>query len=64
LAGATVVAINVPSGTQYGALTNADGFYYNNGMGSGGPYILEVSFVGYAKKTLSTSYMFQKMHLK
>lgn len=57
MAGVTVVAIHVPSGTQYGALTNADGFYSINGMRPGGPYIIEVSFVGYAKKTLSEIYI-------
>jgi len=54
---ATVVAIHVPSGTQYGALTNADGFYSNKGMRPGGLYILMVSFVGYAKKDLSEIYI-------
>jgi len=41
LAGATVVAIHVPSGTRYGALTNADGFYSINGMRPGGPYTID-----------------------
>ncbi|HVN59188.1 MAG TPA: TonB-dependent receptor [Bacteroidales bacterium] len=52
MAGATVVALHTPSGTQYGALTNADGFFKIQGMRPGGPYSVEISFVGYAKKTI------------
>ncbi len=52
LAGATVLAIHAPSGTQYGALANNDGYYTINGMRPGGPYMIEVSFIGYAKQTL------------
>ncbi|GEM_PF-6165265 len=40
----TTVAIYVPSGTRYGALTNADGFYSINGMHRGGPYIIRGIF--------------------
>ncbi|HEX7494074.1 MAG TPA: carboxypeptidase-like regulatory domain-containing protein, partial [Bacteroidales bacterium] len=51
LAGATVLAIHVPSGTQYGALTNSEGLFTIQGMRPGGPYKIEVSFIGYTKKT-------------
>jgi hypothetical protein len=53
LPGATIVAIHVPSGTQYGAVANADGLFSIQGMRPGGPYSIEVSFIGYAKKTLT-----------
>jgi Carboxypeptidase regulatory-like domain len=53
LAGATIVAIHVPSGSQYGALANGDGLFTIQGMRPGGPYTIEVSFIGYSKKTLS-----------
>jgi hypothetical protein len=53
LPGATIVAVHVPSGSQYGALANNDGLFVIQGMRPGGPYTVEVSFVGYSKKTLT-----------
>jgi hypothetical protein len=53
LAGATIVAIHVPSGSQYGALANNGGLFSIQGMRPGGPYTVEVTFVGYAKKTVT-----------
>jgi Carboxypeptidase regulatory-like domain/TonB dependent receptor len=50
LAGATVVAIHVPSGTQYGILTNSDGRFIISNMRVGGPYQVTVSFVGYKQQ--------------
>lgn len=47
LAGATVVATHVPSGTRYGALANAQGLFSIQGMRPGGPYTVNVSFIGY-----------------
>ncbi len=48
LAGATVVAVHEPSGTQYGTVTNNEGRFNLQGMRPGGPYTVNVSFVGYA----------------
>ena len=47
LAGATVVATHVPSGTRYGAMANNQGLYSIQGMRPGGPYSVNVSFIGY-----------------
>ena len=46
--GATVVAIHEASGTRYGAITNVDGRFTMQGMRAGGPYKVEVSYVGYS----------------
>jgi hypothetical protein len=47
LPGATIVATHVPSGTLYGAAANTQGFYSIQGMRPGGPYTVNVTFVGY-----------------
>lgn len=47
LPGASVVVKHVPSGTIYGTTTNNDGRYTIQGMRIGGPYKVEVSYVGY-----------------
>ena len=45
--GAAVMAHHEPSGTVYGAVTNADGRYTIQGMRTGGPYKVDFSCLGY-----------------
>lgn len=47
LPGATVIAVDVPSGSQYGTVTDLKGFYRLPNMNVGGPYKVTVTFVGY-----------------
>ena len=47
LAGANVVAVHTPSGTQYATVANAEGRYVINGMRVGGPYKVTISFLGF-----------------
>ncbi len=45
--GATIIVIHEPSGTRYGTITNVDGRYNLQGMRVGGPYRVNVSYIGY-----------------
>lgn len=47
LPGATVVVVDVNSGTMYGTVTDLDGLYRIPNMNVGGPYKLTISYVGY-----------------
>jgi hypothetical protein len=57
IAGASVIAIHEPSGTSYEATTRADGRYSIPAMRVGGPYTVQVLYVGgsgvaFAPKTI------------
>ena len=49
--GAAVMATHEPSGTIYGAVTNADGRYTIQGMRTGGPYKVDFTCLGYQDAT-------------
>ena len=51
--GATVTAKHIPSGTVYRAVTNIDGRYTIAGMRAGGPYEIEIAYIGYQTKKFS-----------
>ena len=53
LIGATVVATHTPTGTVYGASTRMDGTYNLSNMRIGGPYLVEVSYIGYHSEIIS-----------
>ena len=48
LPGATVIATHIPSGSSYFTISNSEGRYTMQGMRVGGPYTIEVRYVGYA----------------
>ncbi|MBF6627886.1 MAG: TonB-dependent receptor [Proteiniphilum sp.] len=49
--GATVIATHQPSGTTYATVTNLEGRLNLNGMRVGGPYTVEISYIGYGTST-------------
>lgn len=53
LVGATVVATHTPTETIYGTTTDANGAYRLQGLRVGGPYTVEISFVGYNEKKIN-----------
>ena len=55
--GATIVAVHQPSGTSYNAVTNSDGRYTIQGMRTGGPYKVEISYIGYQKTAYNQIYL-------
>jgi hypothetical protein len=51
IANATIVALHVPSGTQYRAVTRPGGAYTLPNLRVGGPYRLTASFIGFQPDT-------------
>ncbi|MDR1499351.1 MAG: TonB-dependent receptor [Tannerellaceae bacterium] len=47
LPGAAVMATHLPSGSRYSAVANENGRYLIQGLRPGGPYLVEVSYVGF-----------------
>lgn len=47
LIGATITAVHTPSGTKYNAVSNLSGNFSIQGMRTGGPYTVTVTYVGY-----------------
>ncbi|MBS1947612.1 MAG: TonB-dependent receptor [Bacteroidetes bacterium] len=50
LAGATVVALHVPSGTKYVTTTRKDGRFNLAGLRVGGPYTITVTYIGFKEE--------------
>ena len=50
--GATVQAVHEPSGTRYTAVSNVDGRFRIQGMRTGGPYTVTVTYIGFEQKSL------------
>jgi len=55
--GGTVKATHVPSGTVYAGTTNSDGRFNLSNLRPGGPYTVEVSYVGYQTKKTENVYL-------
>lgn len=47
LPGSNIVATHLPSGTVYGASADFEGYYRISGMRPGGPYNVEITYIGF-----------------
>ena len=50
LAGATVAALHIPTGTRYTTTTRKDGRFNLPNLRIGGPYTVTVTYVGYTEE--------------
>jgi len=57
LPGANIIAVHIPSGTQYGTSSRTSGLYNLPNMKIGGPYEITVSYVGYNKQKLTNIFL-------
>lgn len=57
LPGAVVMAVHEPSGTHYRTITNLQGNYQMQGMRIGGPYRIEISYVGHRRAVFTDIYL-------
>ncbi len=57
LIGASVKAIHTPTGTVYGGSTNANGRFTLSNLRVGGPYTIEVSYLGYRSFKVTDVYL-------
>lgn len=57
LEGATITAVHQPSGTQYSTAARAGGSFTIPNMRVGGPYKIDVSYVGYETQTFNDVYL-------
>ncbi len=57
LIGATILAKHTPTGTTYGTVTDINGRYRIANMKVGGPYLIEVTYVGFAAKKAENVYL-------
>lgn len=57
LPGASVKAIHTPSGTTYAVATNNDGRFSIGNMRVGGPYTIEISYIGFKTSKIQDIYL-------
>lgn len=57
LTGASILATHTPSGTVYKTISNATGRYSILNMRTGGPYEIEISFVGFQTDKIGDVYL-------
>jgi outer membrane receptor protein involved in Fe transport len=64
LPGANIVAVHVPSGTQYGVSSRDNGRYDLSSLRTGGPYQVTVSYVGFTPQTKDDVFLKLSQNMK
>ncbi len=57
LLGANIVAVHMPTGTRFGTTSNEDGRYNLLNLRVGGPYVITITYVGFAPKEESDVFL-------
>ena len=57
LVGASVSALHQPSGTKYSGLSQSSGQFTISNMRVGGPYLVEISYVGHETQKVDEVYL-------
>lgn len=57
LAGASIVVTHIPSGTKYTTVSRTGGAFSIQNMRVGGPYLVEITFVGYKVEKIDDLYL-------
>ena len=57
LPGANIIATHQPTNTKYGVITDFDGYYRVPNMRVGGPYKIEISYVGFRTRTFDNVFL-------
>ncbi len=57
LPGAAVKAVHTPTGSEWGNVTDLDGYFRLPNLNVGGPYTVTISFVGFETKTKENIYL-------
>ena len=57
LPGVTIIATHTQSGTTSGVITNAEGRFTLQGLRTGGPYRVEMSYIGFQKAVYNDVYL-------
>jgi hypothetical protein len=57
LPGATIKAIHTPTGSEWGNITDINGYFRLSSLNVGGPYDVTISFVGYQSSERSDIYL-------
>ncbi|MES1217864.1 MAG: carboxypeptidase regulatory-like domain-containing protein, partial [Bacteroidota bacterium] len=57
LVGASILATHQPSGTKYSTISNKNGEFSISNMRAGGPYLIEIRFVGFDKEKIDEVYL-------